>query len=108
MQRYLEDQEMRKWLGCSFILVLFAMPVFGQQVGSISGNVTTSEGEPLPGVLVEATSPVLPQPRSTATNEAGDYRLPQLPPGSYELTFTMGEMGTQKRSVAVQLQQNSV
>jgi Carboxypeptidase regulatory-like domain len=98
---------MRKWLGICCILVTFALPTFGQQTGSISGKVTSADGEALPGVEVQATAAVLPQPRSATTSGTGDYRLPLLPPGQYELTFSMEGMGTQKRSVAVLLQQNT-
>ncbi len=37
-------------------LVSFAIPLFAQQTGSISGKVTASDGSALPGVTVEARS----------------------------------------------------
>ena len=51
--------------------------------GSISGTVTDTDGESLPGVVVSATGEW--GPRDTVTNAEGRYRLRQLQPGSYTL-----------------------
>jgi hypothetical protein len=88
-------------------LVLLAVPAaFAQQVGTISGQVTT-DGQPLPGVTVEARSNVLPQPRVSVTDSNGDYRLPALQPGTYTLTFSLSGMSTITRNVLVQLDQTT-
>ncbi|MBZ0114425.1 MAG: carboxypeptidase regulatory-like domain-containing protein [Thermoanaerobaculia bacterium] len=98
---------MRKWLLGCLVLALAAAPAIGQQTGSISGRVTSSEGEDLPGVTIEATSNVLPQARHTVSGANGEFRLPVLPPGNYEVIFTLAGMATERRNVAVALQQNS-
>jgi hypothetical protein len=85
-----------------------ALPTWAQQTGSISGRVATSDGQPLPGVVVEASSNVLPRPRVTTTGGNGNFTLPQLPPGTYQLSFALGGMGTVSRELRVQLQQESV
>lgn len=87
--------------------LLATLPALAQQTGSVSGEVTSTEGEPLPGVTVEARGDVLPQPRVTVTSESGRYSLPNLPPGQYELTFTLEGMGTSTRQLTVLLQRNS-
>ncbi len=79
------------------------LPAFAQQTGVIVGTATSSDGAGLPGVTVEARSAVLPAPRSTVTEENGDYRLPALPPGAYTVTFTLSGMATVTRQVEVQL-----
>ncbi|MGA7616771.1 MAG: TonB-dependent receptor [Thermoanaerobaculia bacterium] len=76
---------------------------FAQQVGSISGKVTTSSGEVLPGVTVEARSNVLPQARVTTTAANGVYRFPALPPGKYTVQFSLAGMQAQTRDVQVYL-----
>ena len=87
---------------------LCALPLAAQQsTGSVSGTVTSTSGEALPGVTVEATSDVLPRSRVAITGTAGDYRLPGLPPGNYTLTFTLEGMPTQTREVLVLLQQDA-
>jgi hypothetical protein len=80
---------------------------FAQQTGSVSGKVTAVDGAALPGVTVEARSNVLPQPRVTVSNEAGEYRLPQLQPGRYSLTYSLAGLQTVTRNVEVLLHQNS-
>ena len=87
------------------IFMLLSVPAFGQQTGTITGQVTDANGDPLPGVVVDAGSEVLPQSRVVVTNAAGDYRLPLLPPGGYELTFTLTGFQTAKRDLKVLLQQ---
>ncbi len=100
---------MRWRLGLSTLLLLCtlcALPAAGQQTGSIYGRVTLADGAGLPGVTVEATSPVLPQARTTVTAGAGEYRLPLLPPGDYQVRFVLEGMAPVARSVAVRLDQN--
>jgi hypothetical protein len=82
-------------------VVLVATPAFAQQTGSISGKVTLADGSVLPGVSIQATSSVLPQPRHTVSGNNGDYRLPLLPPGKYEVTFSLTGMAAVKRTADV-------
>ena len=97
---------MRKWLAAVFVVLLAgAPPALAQQSGTITGKVTSADGDALPGVSVSATSSVLPQPRQTVSSATGEYRLPLLPPGTYEVTFTLEGMATERRSVLVALQQ---
>ncbi len=56
----------------------------------IAGVVKDSSGALLPGVTVEAASPVLiEQVRSVVTNESGQYNIVDLRPGVYSVTFTL-------------------
>jgi hypothetical protein len=96
-----------KWLIRGLLLVLVATPALGQQTGSISGKVTMADGSALPGVAIQATSNVLPQARHTTSGMTGDYRLPVLPPGKYEVTFTLSGMATVKRTADVVLRQDT-
>lgn len=92
-----------------FVVIITALVctvAFAQQTGSISGRVTTA-GDALPGVTVEARSTVLPQARVTTTEAGGQFRLPQLPPGDYTLTFSLAGMRTETRNVRVLLDQTS-
>src|SRR5688572_9619173 len=88
-------------------LLLPAAPLFAQQTGAIRGKVTDTQGGALPGVTVEASSNVLPVPRTTVTEGDGEYRLPALPPGSYEVTFALPGMQSAKRRANVQLAQET-
>jgi len=60
-----------------------------QQTGEIFGRATDSSGAVLPGVSVTATGPALLQPRVAITSEAGSYRMPELPIGTYTVTFEL-------------------
>ncbi|MGE0813665.1 MAG: carboxypeptidase-like regulatory domain-containing protein, partial [Vicinamibacterales bacterium] len=53
--------------------------------GSLRGYVKDESGAVLPGVTVTATSPELLAPVTYVTDEAGLYRLNNLPPGTYVL-----------------------
>ena len=70
--------------------------VFAQ--GSITGTVKDPSGAVLPGVTVEAASDVLiEKSRSSITDSAGLYRIVDLRPGTYTLTFTLPGFSTVKR-----------
>jgi hypothetical protein len=85
-----------------------ALPAIGQQTGSISGRVTMPDGSALPGVVVEASSTVLPRARVATTGPNGNFTLPQLPPGTYRLTFSLAGMESVSREIQVSLQQEAI
>ncbi|MPZ17321.1 MAG: hypothetical protein GEV06_05335 [Luteitalea sp.] len=66
----------------------------GATTAAIDGRVTDESSAALPGALVTATSPVLQGERTVVTNEGGAYRLPQLPPGDYTLTYQLQGFAT--------------
>jgi hypothetical protein len=66
--------------------------------GSLTGTVRDASGAVLPGVTVEAASPVLIEKvRSVTTDNAGIYRIVDLGPGIYSLTFTLQGFNQVKR-----------
>jgi len=77
---------------CS-ILLLFTLSVHAQQIVTVSGTVTDSQGLPLPGVtvLVEGTT------NGTITNNDGIYTIEV--PGVATLTFSFVGMKTQQVAV---------
>jgi len=80
---------------------------FAQQSGSVVGTVTEDSGVAVPGVTIEARSPVLPGVRTATTDSNGRYQLPLLPPGQYEITFVDPDGAVTRRSTLVLLQQRS-
>ena len=81
------------------ILVLIGVApsaVFAQ--GSITGVVKDSSGAILPGVTVEASSPALiERTRTVVTDGTGQYRIVDLRPGTYTVTFTLSGFNTLRR-----------
>ena len=77
--------------------------VAGAQVptGTISGRVLDQSGDPVPGVTVTATSPGLQGVRTAVTSAVGDYVLPLLPPGTYEVQYELAGFETVTRMMAV-------
>jgi hypothetical protein len=62
--------------------------VFAQ--GSIAGTVRDTSGAVLPGVTVEASSPALiEKTRAVVTDGTGQYKIVDLRPGTYLVTFTL-------------------
>lgn len=73
-----------------------AHPVLAQS--AIAGVVKDSSGGVLPGVTVEASSPALIEKiRTAATDATGQYKLIDLRPGTYTVTFNLSGFGTVKR-----------
>src|SRR5262245_13400041 len=68
------------------------------QTSAIAGTVKDTSGAVLPGVTVEVTSPALiERTRSSVTDGSGVYRVEQLRPGTYSVTFTLPGFNTVKR-----------
>src|SRR5688572_25971301 len=92
-------------LVCLMTTATMATSVFaqGNPTGGLSGQVSDSQGLPLPGVTVTAESPVLQGTRTATTSDNGDYILPFLPPGDYVITFELSGFQSQKQSVRVEI-----
>jgi hypothetical protein len=78
------------------VLSCLLLPVLAYAQGSaLSGVVKDSSGAVLPGVTVEASSPVLIEKTRTAvTDSTGQYRVTELPPGLYKVAFTLTGFAT--------------
>lgn len=68
------------------------------QTGSIAGVAKDTTGAVLPGVTVEASSPALIEKvRNVVTDGQGQYKIVDLSPGTYTVTFTLTGFNTYKR-----------
>src|SRR5436190_9648629 len=82
------------------ILTLLPRLALAQGIGaaSVAGIVRDASGAVLPGVTVEAASPVLIEKvRTTVSDSEGRYQVAELRPGTYALTFTLTGFTTYKR-----------
>lgn len=83
-------------LFAAFILLLVPSSLFAQ--GTITGVVRDPLGAVLPGVTVEASSPALiERVRTVVTDGTGQYRIIDLRPGSYVVTFSLSGFNTFRR-----------
>ena len=87
------------WLAAAVMLMTGTAFGQGNPTGTISGRVLAADGAALPGVTVVAESTSLQGVRTVVTSDAGDYLLPQLPPGDYTLTFSLDGFRTIKREM---------
>jgi Carboxypeptidase regulatory-like domain len=77
---------------------LFAVQSTASAQAVLAGAVKDSSGAVLPGVTVEAASPALIEKvRTTVTDSAGRYRIEDLRPGTYSVTFALAGFATVKR-----------
>src|SRR5687767_8354796 len=60
-----------------------------QQTGEIFGRAADNSGAVLPGTTVTVAGPALIQPRVAVTSETGSYSVPELPIGTYSVTFEL-------------------
>ena len=80
------------------MLAVVLVPRLVAAQASITGTVKDSSGAVLPGVLVEASSPALIEKvRSASTNASGQYRIEDLRPGNYDVTFSLSGFSSIKR-----------
>ena len=72
------------------LLAVAAVPAFAQRTtGTIAGTVADESGSILPGVTVELEGEAIVGKQTDVTNERGRYRFVALPPGRYDLEFTI-------------------
>jgi hypothetical protein len=86
-----------KALICGAVFVL-AAPVLAFAQASITGTVRDGSGAVLPGVTVDASSSALIEKARTAiTDGTGQYRITDLPPGTYRVSFALQGFATTQR-----------
>ena len=74
------------------------LPALAHAQSGIHGVVRDTSGAILPGVAVEASSPVLIEKvRTVTTDGEGQYRIVDLRPGAYVVTFTLPGFATVRR-----------
>jgi hypothetical protein len=79
------------------ICVLF-IPALAHAQATITGVVKDTSGAVLPGATVEAASPALIEKvRAAVTDGTGQYRIENLRPGTYEVSFTLAGFRAVKR-----------
>ena len=88
-------------------MILFAclllLPAAAYAQATLAGTVRDTSGAVLPGVTVEAASPALIEKvRTAVTDSSGQYRITELLPGTYSLTFSLsGFSGSRRDGVTV-------
>src|SRR5213596_3217697 len=86
----------------AFVSLLYSTALVPETLAqsAFTGVVRDQSGAVLPGVSVEASSPALiEKSRSTVTDERGAYKIIDLRPGNYSLTFTLPGFKTAMREV---------
>jgi hypothetical protein len=87
-----------RWSSALALLAVWLVPALSYAQASLTGTVRDSSGAVLPGVTVEAGSAALIEKTRTAvTDGSGQYRIVDLPAGSYKATFTISGFATAVR-----------
>jgi hypothetical protein len=88
---------MRGALKCLLVAAAVTLlPSLAFAQGTLTGTVKDASGGVLPGVTVEATAPNQAV-RTVVTDDSGIYRIIDLNPGVYSMTFTLPGFGTVTR-----------
>src|SRR6202795_4231181 len=101
MCRYFRKENPMKSLACTFVCLLLAASVAQAQgvgtSGDITGTVTDSSG----GLVLKATINVVDSQtglkRTVTTNSTGQYRAPELPPATSDVSVEMAGFATEIR-----------
>jgi len=82
------------------LLLCLPVPALAQGAGgaSVTGIIKDTSGAVLPGVTVEVSSPALIEnARSAVSDDSGQYRIIELRPGTYTVTYTLAGFTTLRR-----------
>ena len=86
---------LRTLVASALVLLLTTTSALAQQqTGEIFGKAADTSGAVLPGATVTVAGPALIQPRVAITSETGTYRVPELPIGTYTVTFELAGFRT--------------
>lgn len=87
----------------SSLLLFFSDVAQTANTGALTGTVTDANGAIVSGAQIKVISETTGEERTVVSNDAGNYTVPQLLPGSYRVEFTATNF---KRSVKSALQIN--
>ncbi len=84
------------------LVALAAGSAYAQlSTGEIFGKATDSSNAPVPGVTVTLEGPALQRAQIAITSSTGAYRFPQIPIGTYTVTFGLSGFKTVKHEGVV-------
>src|SRR5947207_16027645 len=76
-----------RWAAFPLLILLLAVPIKAQTFrGTVVGNVTDPQGAVVENAKVSARNVDTGIERSTVTDDSGNYAIPELPIGNYELS----------------------
>ena len=88
---------MRNLMKASLVAAMLLLPTVAS-AQSLAGTIRDASGGVLPGVTVEATSPALIERlRTTVSDGTGQYRLENLAPGVYSVSYALAGFATVQR-----------
>ena len=94
----LPDVMRRSGFAALVVMAILPATALAQSTGAIAGVVKDTSGAVMPGVSVEASSPALiERVRVAVTDGQGQYKIVDLQPGVYTVTFTLVGFNTVKR-----------
>ena len=96
---------MRRFTVLLAVFALLAVPMFGATTGTIAVTATDNTGAVLPGVTLEATSPVQIGTRTAVTDSRGQAILAGLTPGRYTIKASLS--GFQPTTTQATAEQNT-
>src|SRR5512142_584800 len=97
---------MRRFLLPSAMLVaLFAIPLYAQTSGEVTGHISDPSGAAVPGAKISLTNIATNAVRTAVSTGSGDYTFPTVAPGMYSVKVEMAGFKTASSNVQVQIQQ---
>ncbi len=101
-----KSSRMSSWLVLSLCLICSTLMSAQSTGGRILGRVADSSGAVLAKVKVTATNEATGISRETQTNDSGDYVFPEVPVGTYTLSFdSSGFKNLVRKGVTLQVNQ---
>ncbi|MGH9634252.1 MAG: carboxypeptidase regulatory-like domain-containing protein [Candidatus Angelobacter sp.] len=97
----------RKVLAGIFIACLFTLPAFAAQTGDISGTATDTTGAVVVGAKVTIKNLSNGMIRQTTTNDEGQFSVPQVEIGNYEVSIEKNGFKIYKGTTLVRSGENS-
>jgi outer membrane receptor protein involved in Fe transport len=86
---------------CAILVCSAASAASQTTFATLQGRITDDQGAVLPGATVTARHVSTNTTKSVVTTEVGQYYLPNLPAGEYEVTFELVGFGTERRTGVV-------
>jgi outer membrane receptor protein involved in Fe transport len=87
------------------LVALFAIPLFAQTFGEVTGRISDPSGAVVPGAKISLTNVATNAIRTAVSTDSGNYTFPVVAPGLYNVKVEQAGFKTASSNVQVQVQQ---
>ncbi len=92
---------MQRYLLLIFCFIMITVPAIAAETSTLYGVVTTEDGQPLPGTVLELEGTQKDMQKEVVAGESGQYHFSDVIVGNYRLTASVAGFETSTQTITL-------